>query len=338
MGFLTTPLGVQRLPETTVSEDKKNCRRYGPCGVGDLAIYLNSRYISRRYYVVWDEVSRLFKRIAMSKGGYTGKGIFGSMPFLVVELKDGSSKEFPFKHEADVDNLLSAVQAEHPNIPIHSAAAEWKLAEAEAAEEARYLKELSREASDSVAKLEEDKEYLELNVMLSEALTSAAKQKRIVDKMPFSFRLIGFLLTAVGIIAIIYGVMCLATRKPYAIYFILGGGAAFFTALSSGAMPNKWNSKARAELDWHKAIQDMKENLAGKPDFSLPAQYAHPVVIDRIVRIIREGRAEGIADAFKMMKNDLKALDNTVTVSQKEYDEIVKIKPLFLVCDYKDEI
>lgn len=338
MSFLTKPLGVKTLPEDTLGIDKKNCRRFGPCGIGDRALYLNGRYIDRRYYLAWSDVSRLYKRVAMSKGGYTGKGLFASMPFLVVELKDGSAKEFPFKHESDVDDLLSAVQAEHPDIPIRSTAAECKLAEAKAAEEVRYLKELSQEASDSVAKLEEDKEYLELNVMLSEALTSAAKHKRIVDKMPFSFRLIGFLLTAAGIIAIIYGVVCLLLRRPHAIYFILGGGAAFFTALSSGAMPNKRNSKAGAEHDWHKAVQDMRENLECKADFSLPAQYAHPVVIDRVIRIIREGRTEEIAEAFKMMKNDLKALDNTVTVSQAEHDEIVKIKPLFLVCDYKDDI
>ena len=38
------------------------------------------------------------------------------------------------------------------------------------------------------------------------------------------------------------------------------------------------------------------------------------------------------------MKKDLKALNNTVKVSQSEYDEVVKIKPLFLVCDYADNV
>ena len=338
MSFLTNPLGVKSLPEDTLRIDKKNCRKFGPCGIGDLALYLNGRFIERGYYVVWCDVSRMYKRVAMSKSGFTGKGLFGSMPFLVVELKGGSSKEFPFKHEADVDDLLSAVESEHPDIPIRSTTAELKLAETKAAEEDIYLKELSPEASKSVAKLEEDKDYLERNVMLYEALTSAAKQKRIADKMPFSFRLIGILLTAAGIIAIAYGVMGMGLRNPHAIYFLLGGGAAFFTALSSGAMPNKRNSKVAAERDWLKAVQDMRENLEGKADFSLPEQYAHAVVIDRSVRIIREGRAEGIAEAFETMKTDLKSLDNKVTVSQKEYDEIVKIKPLFLVCDYKDEM
>jgi hypothetical protein len=256
---------------------------------------LNGKYIERRYYVIWNEVSRLYKRVAMSKGGFTGKGIFGSVPFFVVELRDGSSKEFAFKYEGDIDNLLSAVQTEHPDIPTRSEAAERRIAEAETAERERYLQELSEGASNAVSKLEEDREYLERSMGLSESLTSAAKQKRIADKLPLSFKLIGF------------------------------------------AQHRRFN-KTKAQEDWNNALSAMKEQLKDKPDFSIPAQYAHPIVINRIIRIIREGRAEEIAEAFKMMKSDLKALDNTVTVSQKEYDEIVKIKSLFLVCDYKDEI
>ena len=44
------------------------------------------------------------------------------------------------------------------------------------------------------------------------------------------------------------------------------------------------------------------------------------------------------AEALAVMKEDLKALNSSVTVSQKEHDEVVRIKPLFLVCDYQDEI
>ena len=45
-----------------------------------------------------------------------------------------------------------------------------------------------------------------------------------------------------------------------------------------------------------------------------------------------------ISGALALMKEDLKALNSSVTVSQKEHDEVVRIKPLFLVCDYQDEI
>ena len=41
---------------------------------------------------------------------------------------------------------------------------------------------------------------------------------------------------------------------------------------------------------------------------------------------------------LQQLEEDLKALNSSVTVSQKEHDEVVRIKPLFLVCDYQDEI
>ena len=337
MSLLAKSLGVKKLPEDILRIDKKNCRIYGPCGVGERALYLNGKYIERRYYVIWSEVSRLYKRVAMSRGGFTGKGVFASVPFLVADLKDGSSREFAFKNEADVDNLLNDVKTNHPGIPTLSESAEQKLAASESAERERYLKELSRDASDAVCKLEEDREYLEQNTRLSEALTSAAKQKRIADKLPLSFKLIGFAQLAVGIAAVLYGLFCLVMNKAYAVYFILGGGAALFIALSTGAFPGKRYSKTKAQEDWDAALDAMREYLKDKPDFFLPAQYAHPVVIERIIRIIREGCTADADEAFHIMKNELKALDNTVMVSQKEYDEVVKIKPLFLVCDYRDE-
>ena len=59
-------LGRQKIEERELEADKKNCRRFGPCGVGQKALYLNSFYFDRRYYVALDSVSRVFKRVAMS--------------------------------------------------------------------------------------------------------------------------------------------------------------------------------------------------------------------------------------------------------------------------------
>lgn len=36
-----------------------------------------------------------------------------------------------------------------------------------------------------------------------------------------------------------------------------------------------------------------------------------------------------------MVKTDLKALTSDVQVSQEEYDEVVAVKPMFLVSDYQ---
>ena len=69
--------------------------------------------------------------------------------------------------------------------------------------------------------------------------------------------------------------------------------------------------------------------------FPLPARYAHPVVLDRMIRVLREGRAQSIEEALTVVKADLKALNADVQVSQEEYDEVVAIKPMFLVSDYE---
>ena len=57
-----------------------------------------------------------------------------------------------------------------------------------------------------------------------------------------------------------------------------------------------------------------------------------------MIRVIREGRAEDINAAWDIMKSDLKAINSDVTVSQTEYDEITAIKPMFLLCEYKDAL
>lgn len=60
--------------------------------MGEKALYLNSFFIDRRYYVALSSVRRVFKRVAMSKGGFSGKGVFGSIPYLVVEYDDGQDE------------------------------------------------------------------------------------------------------------------------------------------------------------------------------------------------------------------------------------------------------
>jgi hypothetical protein len=78
--------------------------------------------------------------------------------------------------------------------------------------------------------------------------------------------------------------------------------------------------------------------MHGCPGFALPAQYAHPASCDRMIRVIREGRAQTAGEAWRIMKEDLRRINADVTVSQTEYDEITAIKPMFLICEYRDEI
>ena len=50
--------------------------------------------------------------------------------------------------------------------------------------------------------------------------------------------------------------------------------------------------------------------------------------------MIREGRAESVEDAFAAVKDDLRKTNADVSVTQEEFDEIMAIKPVFLVRDY----
>ena len=332
-----SPIGSRTLTPEVLAADRKASRKFGPCGVGKEALYLGTNYIDRCFYIPWKEVKRVFKRVAMSQGAYTGKGAFGALAYLVVQFSNGKEKQSRFRHEADVDRLLAIVEKEHPGIPTHSTKAERKLADAEAQEAKRYLKELTPEAEEAVHELTQAKVYLEQRPSLSNVLAAAAKQKRIVDNIKPSYRIAGVVMTVVSVLAVIYGLYALYMHRTAATYFLLGGAALFFFALSANMLPNKWNSKKRGQADWDAALNDMREYLAEKPDFPVPAQYAHPIVLERMIRVVREGKAKTAAQAYTTMKKELKALNNTVKVSQSEYDEVVRIKPLFLVCDYKDE-
>ena len=67
----------------------------------------------------------------MSKGGFTGKGVFGTLSYLVVVYEDGKEKQCNFKHEEDVDRFVAYIEEKYPDIPVHSLEAERKLAEKE---------------------------------------------------------------------------------------------------------------------------------------------------------------------------------------------------------------
>ena len=68
MLFHPAQLGLAHLDKATLEADKKACKKIGPCGVGKKALYLNSFYIDRRYYLPYGSISRVFKRVAMSQG------------------------------------------------------------------------------------------------------------------------------------------------------------------------------------------------------------------------------------------------------------------------------
>jgi len=338
MFIAPSALSGNTLSKEALEEDLRGCRKIGPCGVGSKALYIGGRFMERRFYLPWTDVTRVFKRVAMSAGGFSGRGVFGSMAYFVVQYRGGGEKACRVKYEGDVDKLLAEIRRRHPRIPTCSAQAEAKLAAAAAEEEARYKKDLSPEAEETLQQLQKAKRVLEDAPSLPELLTSAAKQKRIVDHISPAVKAAGAVCAALGIAVALYGLYLLLSHGNYGLYFVLGGGALFFATLSSNTLPTRWNSKKQAQKDWDDAVREMEEFLRSEKNYPVPAQYAHPVVLDRMIRVVREGRAQTAAEALAQVKTDLKALNSSVTVSQKEYDEVVLVKPLFLVCDYRDEL
>ena len=176
MIFRPIPLGREVLDRKALSADRKGCRRFGPCGVGEQALYLSSFYLSCRYYLPYGGVSRVFKRVAMSKGGFSHKGVFASIPYLVVEYDGGREKQCVYKYEEQVDQLLACLKQSHPEIRQMSARAEERLAERKQA--APSKPELTEEARQTLKSLGEAEAVLEKRPDLYQELSRSARQKR----------------------------------------------------------------------------------------------------------------------------------------------------------------
>lgn len=176
MLFKPVQLGREALDRDVLIADRKACKRFGPCGVGEKALYLNSFYRSCRYYLPYGGVTRVFKRVAMSKGGYSHKGVFASIPYLVVEYDGGKEKQCTYKYEEQVDQLLAYLKRLRPEIRQVSEAAEARLAERELEQPPRP--ELTQEAVDTLKTLKEAEAFLEKRPDLYLELSKSARQKR----------------------------------------------------------------------------------------------------------------------------------------------------------------
>ena len=302
--------------------------------MGEKALYLNSFFIDRHYYVALESVRRVFKRVAMSKGGFTGKGAFGSIPYLVVEYDDGAQKQCNFKHEADVDNLLAYLARICPDLPLQSQKVERHMAQQQAQEARRYLKELTPQAQSEKERLEQARAFLEDHTNLTRRLSQAAKAKRVNDRSNPSYKWVALAIVIAGVAALVYGIITMVRgTSSLGIYFALFGFAAVFLFSGAHVLPTARNNKTALSREWEQAQADLAAVLP--KDFPLPARYAHPVVLTRMIRVLREGRAQTADQALEVVKQDLKALTADVQVEQWEYDEVVAIKPMFLLSDYQ---
>ena len=338
MIFKPAQLGLAHLDAQELEADKKACKKIGPCGVGKKALYLNSFYIDRRYYLPYGSITRVFKRVAMSSGGFTGKGMFASMAYLVVEYDGGKQKQCNFKDERDVDTLLSVLAKEQPQIKLLSAAGEQVLEKKEAEKAARKLPELSKDAQHSLTVLKKAKEYLEAKPEIAEELSAAERRKRAQLKSKPVYKYVALIISLFGVAAAAYGIHSLLTHSGnYGIYFALFGFAAIFLFSSYNMMPTARNNNNAIMKRAEKAEAAMADYLKPYPHgtFPVPSTYAHPVVLKQMMDAVEEGRAVTVPEALEAVKNRLREVNADVQVEQEEYDEIVQIKALFLNHDYQ---
>ena len=338
MIFKPAQLGLARLDKQELEQDKKSCRKIGPCGVGKKALYLNSFYIDRCYYLPYGSISRVFKRVAMSSGGFTGKGLFASMAYLVVEYDGGKQKQCNFKDERDVDKLLEVLAREQPQIHLLSAAGEQTLQKKAEEKAARKLPELSDEARHSVSVLQKAKEYLEAKPALSEELSAAQRRKRAQLQSKPVYRYVALAIFILGIAAAGYGIYSVASHTgSYGIYFALFGFAAIFLFSSYNMLPTARNNHNSIMKRADKAEAAMADYVKHYPHgaFPVPSWYAHPVVLKQMTDAVEEGRAVTVPEALEAVKTRLKELNADVQVEQEEYDEVVLIKAMFLNHQYQ---
>ncbi|MGI6172162.1 MAG: ATPase P [Butyricicoccus sp.] len=334
MYWKPTALSEQIAPDE-LRADKQNCKVFGPCGVGQKALYLSSRFLDRRFYVPAGQVRRAYKRVAMSKGGFTGKGVFGSIPYLVVEF-DEQTVQCTFKYENQLDAMLAEIRTRFPRIKTVSAAAEKRLARAEAERKSRRKSRLTEQDRQTIAVLEQARGYLQKRSELSERLSAAYKAKRVYQNTNPAYRWTAIVICLFGLAAAVYGAFALITHTgEFGLYFLLFGLAALLLFSGVSVLPTAKRNRRAIDMELEETKTEMEWYLKEYPDFPIPARYAHPACLTRMIRSVEEGRADSVEQAYQDLKDGLKALNSDVQVSQEEYDEVVAIKPMFLIEEYR---
>ncbi|MGN0363765.1 MAG: hypothetical protein ACI4ET_13120 [Bilifractor sp.] len=329
------PLGTVTIAPEELREDRKKCKKYDQCGLGEKAVYIGGALTPRKFYIPYAQLTHVYKRVAVSKG--SGKAFLTPILYLVFRYGNGQEKQCSFRYLNDADALLTELEHTHPEISLKSPKSE--AADREKAERAAKLEsvELQGEAAHAVRQLEKAKEVLHKRPGLSQELIARARIKRSCDLIKPGWQVLAALILAAGIGCIVGAVAGLRFGLPKmtALMLILIGGAAVFMMLNSRVLPTPGRNRRRADREWKKALDNMQHHINSYPGYPLPACYSHPIVCDRMIRILREQRAADLEGALAVLKEDLKGMDHTVALDRQDYDEVIRIKPLFLVSDYQ---
>ena len=153
------------------------------------------------------------------------------------------------------------------------------------------------------------------NIIMPTDISATAKAKRINEHTNPAYRWVALAIVLAGAAALVYGIISWRSGSDFGVYFALFGFAAVFFFSGAHVLPTAKNNRRAVERAWDEAQAAMANVLP--EDFPLPARYAHPIVLDRMIRILREGRAQSKEEALDVLKADLKALTADVQVDEK---------------------
>lgn len=150
---------------------------------------------------------------------------------------------------------------------------------------------------------------------LTAQLAAAAKAKRINEHTNPAYRWVALAIVLAGAAALVYGIISWRGGSDFGVYFALFGFAAVFFFSGAHVLPTAKNNRRAVERAWDEAQAAMANVLP--EGFPLPARYAHPIVLDRMIRILREGRAQSKEEALDVLKADLRRSPPTCRSSRR---------------------
>lgn len=331
---IAKPLSRITIEETQIKADRKKCRKYDQCGLGEKAVYMGSTMHPRNYYIPYEAITNVFKRVGASNP--EGKGFLAPVLFIVVRYDDGREQECSFRYLQDADKMLDDLEENHPEIPLLSPEGMRRKKEREATEARIQANALTKEALRSKKLLEDARWEVHKRPALYEKLAAMAKMKRHADLMKPSVRYIAVGLLAAGVLVTLAGAIVMRSmNRSIGVVTALFGIMLVFLAINSKGLPSKMTNRKLRDREYEEALNAMKNSLKHLPDFPIPCCYAHPYTFDRMIRILQEERAQTVEQALEVLKADLKSMDSSVALSGDDFKQVVTIKPMFTVQDYK---
>lgn len=331
---IAKPLGTAVLEPAEVKTDRRRARRYDQCGLGEKAIYMGSTMHPRRYYIPYASVTNVFKRVGVSNP--EGKGFLAPVLFVVVRYDEDKEQACAFRYLQDADRMLDDLEKNHPEISLLSPEGMERERQRQETEARILANDLSETAQKSKRILEDARWEIHKRPGLYEQMAAMAKLKRHADLMKpwIKYVAMGMLLT--GAAAALAGIVVMRTaNKSVGAVLALVGIMFVFLAVNSKGLPSRLTNRKLRNKEYETSVEVMQRSVKHLHDFPIPCYYAHLYTFDRMIRILQEERAQTVEEALEVLKSDLRGMDSSVVLSKEDYRQVVAIKPLFTVQDYR---